>query len=47
MLRIVAILSLSLLFSNQALAGDYDGVWIFEGIADSDFFIVNQNASTL
>ncbi len=45
--RIFGILALYLLFSSQALAGNYDGVWVFEGIDDLDFFIVNQNAGTL
>ena len=47
MLRIVAFLSLSLLLPGKALAGDYDGVWVFSDVTDSDYFLVLQRDSTL
>jgi len=47
MLRTIAFLSLSLLLPSSALAGDYDGVWVFSDIAGSDYFLVNQSNDTL
>ncbi len=47
MLRIVSFLALSLMLPSQALAGDYDGVWVFSGVADSDYFLVSQSTDTL